>query len=412
MKFLYILTLAAFSFNLNAQSITETKVTEDGILIPRLTTTDRIAVSHSGTTNGMLVYDQDESGFFYSDGSGWVPVGGEGSSVWIDSSYYAIYQGDYIEVRDTSEANVFEESSILNSQFLTFGTTEDKDVMVYGADSLTAQSFSGYQVFMNSKSLRHLDGKSYGKSDRNGYETGLLDEGDGDVVYGALKYTDNGGELLVSDAAGNNTVIISQDNGGFLQIKNSAGDTLMTLSSNNINSGGVIELHGTEAKIDLDGLELGYKQGGHTGIDGDIIPYNSSSFDIGNNIAGQNWDKMVANEFLVFSDERLKNNIHSVESGSLDKLMQLEPVKYNYKKIVDVTEKEHTGLLAQDVQKLFPGVVSTYDIDVDKEGNIIRTESEHLSMNYMELIPHLIKGMQEQQAQINELKAELETIKK
>lgn len=411
MKKLYILFLVAISLNLNAQSITETKVTEDGILIPRLTTTDRMAVSHSGTTNGMLVFDQNESGFFYSDGSAWQTVGG-GNTVWVDSTYYASYLGDFIEVRDTSEFNLFNESATLNSQFLTFGSTEDKDIMVYGADSLTAQSFSGYNVLLNSQRMLHFDGKSYGKVDRNGFETGLLDDGDGDVVSGSLKYTDNGGELLVSDAAGNNTVIISQDNGGFLQIKNATGDTLMTLSSNNINSGGVIKLFGTEAKIDLDGLELGYKQGGHTGIDGDIIPYNSSSFDIGNNIAGQNWDKMVANEFMVFSDARLKNNIQKVESGSLDKLMKLEPVKYNYKKIVDVTEKEHTGLLAQDVQKLFPGVVSTYDIDIDKDGNEIRTESEHLSMNYMELIPHLIKGMQEQQEQIDELKAELKNLKK
>lgn len=106
----------------------------------------------------------------------------------------------------------------------------------------------------------------------------------------------------------------------------------------------------------------------------------------------------------MFSDARLKQNIKSVPKGSLDKIMKLNPVSYQYKSSVDIDQRQRFGLLAQDVQKIFPEVVVSEDVDVDKHGNIIRTKSENLSMNYIELIPHLIKALQEQQKIIDELR--------
>jgi len=409
MKYILTTLLALCSFCLSAQSDTETEVTTEGIMIPRLTTSDREAVPLDNMKNGLLVYDMEEKAFYYSDGASWLPISNGGTSVWVDSVYYASYFGEYIEVGDSSELNIFEERAILTGEFLTFSSTEDKDVMLYGADSITSQSFSGENLILNSTRLEHTDGSTYGRSISSGYETGLIDSGSGDVVHGELTTTSDGGRLTISDFAGNNTILIGNDNGGFLQIKNDTGDTLLMLSSNNINSGGVLELYGSEAKIDLDGLELGYKAGGHTGIDGDIIPYNSTSFDIGNNIVGQHWDKVVANEFVVFSDQRLKEDIKSVDDGSLSKIMQLRPVSYNYLQKVDASQKNHTGLLAQEVQKVFPEAISNIDIDINKDGEIIQTESDHLSMNYLELIPHLIKAIQEQQREIDKLVLQVQT---
>ncbi len=69
--------------------------------------------------------------------------------------------------------------------------------------------------------------------------------------------------------------------------------------------------------------------------------------------------------------------------------MTLRAINFSWK--IDETKKENLGLIAQDVEKVFPQVV-----DVIKDGN--------LGVRYTELIPVLVKAIQEQQKQIEELK--------
>lgn len=59
-------------------------------------------------------------------------------------------------------------------------------------------------------------------------------------------------------------------------------------------------------------------------------------------------------------------------------------------------DKKHYGLLAQDVQKLFPDLV--------KENG-----DGYLSVNYIELIPLLIQAVQELSGEVEELKKQLDT---
>jgi hypothetical protein len=85
----------------------------------------------------------------------------------------------------------------------------------------------------------------------------------------------------------------------------------------------------------------------------------------------------------------LKANIISLGS-TLAKLMQIDGKSYVMKKDVS---KQKIGLLAQDVQSVYPELV--------KEAN---NEEGTLSVNYQGLIPVLINAIKEQQAEINELK--------
>lgn len=41
--------------------------------------------------------------------------------------------------------------------------------------------------------------------------------------------------------------------------------------------------------------EIGLRGGDKMGIDGDIVPYNSTTFDLGNNVVGEHWDQVVCN---------------------------------------------------------------------------------------------------------------------
>ena len=59
------------------------------------------------------------------------------------------------------------------------------------------------------------------------------------------------------------------------------------------------------------------------------------------------------------------------------------------------------GVIAQDLEKILPQLVKQPD-----------SENEYKSVNYTGLIPYLISAIQEQQAQIEDLKAEVEALKK
>lgn len=98
----------------------------------------------------------------------------------------------------------------------------------------------------------------------------------------------------------------------------------------------------------------------------------------------------------MFSDERTKKNIEVSEYG-VEHIMQLRPVKFEYKWSPD----KHIGFIAQEVQGVLHEIVS---VDHD-------TSQEYLKINLQEIIPVLVKAVQEQQLQIQSLKEELESIK-
>lgn len=98
----------------------------------------------------------------------------------------------------------------------------------------------------------------------------------------------------------------------------------------------------------------------------------------------------------MFSDERLKKDIHDSEYG-VDEVMKLRPVefKYNWK------EEKHLGFIAQEVQRVIPEVVT-----VDED-----TSQEYLKINMQEILPVLVKAIQEQQLQIQSLREEIASFK-
>jgi hypothetical protein len=97
------------------------------------------------------------------------------------------------------------------------------------------------------------------------------------------------------------------------------------------------------------------------------------------------------------SDRRLKKNISNVPSV-LAKLNQLQPVKYRFNQETD-TAPLSLGLIAQDVQTLFPELVATSPVRKNGEGGT-------LMVNYTGLGVIAVKAIQEQQVQIDQLKTE------
>lgn len=89
------------------------------------------------------------------------------------------------------------------------------------------------------------------------------------------------------------------------------------------------------------------------------------------------------------SDERLKENIASL-SSMLTRIQSLRPVTFEWKKSVS-EKKPEFGLIAQEVEKIFPEVVST-----NAQG--------YKQIAYHQLIAVLIAAVQELTKEIDRLK--------
>jgi hypothetical protein len=169
----------------------------------------------------------------------------------------------------------------------------------------------------------------------------------------------------------------------------------------------------TNATLTIDNLQIADLGSFNLGLDGDVIPYGGSAvgYDLGNNTATQHWDDVVADDFINFSDRRLKNSIKDIPYG-LETVLNLNPVTYRYNKDFSIDNRFRLGLIAQEVEALIPEVVFNEDIDANPvTGEIIKSKSDYKSMSYVELVPVLIKAIQEQQEEIEALKLELKTNK-
>jgi len=104
------------------------------------------------------------------------------------------------------------------------------------------------------------------------------------------------------------------------------------------------------------------------------------------------------------SDARLKTNVRTLESV-LPSVMGLEFKRYEFINN-NPTHKESIGVIAQDLQKVFPEFVS---VNSSNEGNPI--VDNQLGVDYSGLSVIAIKAIQEQQLQIGLLNQQIELLK-
>jgi len=103
-------------------------------------------------------------------------------------------------------------------------------------------------------------------------------------------------------------------------------------------------------------------------------------------------DLTVGGDIVVSSDSRLKANIVSLGS-TLAKLLLIDGKSYTMKK----DGKQKIGVLAQDIQKVFPELVTADD-------------KEMLAVNYQGLVPVLINALKEQDDKISRLEKLVEKL--
>ena len=186
-------------------------------------------------------------------------------------------------------------------------------------------------------------------------------------------------------------------------------------------SDGSVKINGAEQKLsykltakDWNGTYLTCKDSNYFQVD--VTPDNPRIAGTGNQVVFFNTETSTFNSIQVanvynYSDARAKENIQDVQSG-LNTVSQLRPVTYewkqNYIKVDSLrhltpagpweSEKPQLGFLAQDMEKVIPDIVMS-----DNHGFKV--------VNYMALIPVLVKAVQELQEIVDNQATVIEQLK-
>ena len=214
-----------------------------------------------------------------------------------------------------------------------------------------------------------------------------------------------------STAIGNSTTASGYTSTAMGNSTTASGNTSTAMGKNTITSGYFSTAMGNNTTAsDFGSLVIGqYNLSGAT-VTNSATQFNTANtaFVIGNGANGSNQsdafsvlfsgetvigsDLEVKGNVLISSDARLKANIVSLGS-TLAKLLLIDGKRYTMKK----DGKQNIGVLAQDIQKVFPELVSTDD-------------KEMLAVNYQGLVPVLINGLKEQDAKMKEQEKRLERL--
>ena len=142
-----------------------------------------------------------------------------------------------------------------------------------------------------------------------------------------------------------------------------------------------------------------YNEEGNLAGAADFI-YSGSKVGINNTVEDLTYNLEVSgsirasNAILSNSDERLKENISTIENP-LSKVSNIDGVYFNWKEGGD----RQVGVIAQQVEKVLPEVVS-------------KDKNSYLSVDYSKIVPLLIEAINEQNDNIKYLEDRISKLEK
>jgi len=300
--------------------------------------------------------------------TGWDNPSGNKSIVWRDGTNNL----GRISVSYASAAAKMTFGSLYNSGYQT------SDLMTLDA--------SGNLIVGGTAATNTSSGR--GNITINGSSTAILSMGTGGTAKGYIYHS--GSDMIVNATTG---TLALQANGSGALI-NTSGDFLVAATS----------AIGTSRFS----LLASANRNGIAVQAGDDANYNYSGY----NTAGTRTFSVLGNGNVVntnnsygaISDVKLKENIVDA-TPKLAGLMQVRVVSYNLK---TAPERKQLGVIAQELEQVFPSMVDE-EIDKDEEGNNLGTTTK--SVKYSVFVPMLIKAIQEQQALITQLQADVAALK-
>lgn len=115
----------------------------------------------------------------------------------------------------------------------------------------------------------------------------------------------------------------------------------------------------------------------------------------------EDYTSIVVSQVHTTSSRVVKENIVDITDDDAKKVLDVKPVEFDYKK----SKKHSQGMIAEEVYPIFPNLV---DIPKDwDEDSYTEDMMDVPTLNYTGFIPYMIKMIQIQQNEINELKERL-----
>ncbi len=419
----------------------DVKATDKGILVPRMTTTQRTSIS--SPANGLLVFDSTTGSFWFYQNSKWTELRAGNIPGLSDAD------GDTkVEVEETTDediirfyskdVNSFSMDSMRietgnNSVFLGrasgaislyyntggsfntavgFGTlfknTTGTDNCAYGALALHENLTGNENVAFGRMSMMNSTSGSNNTA-FGSYTLYINSAGYDNTAIGMMSLYNNkigsrntaiGSYSLQNNKKSHYNVAIGynsclNDTSGFFQLNigNLIYGTDVDGTGNTISTGNIgIGVQYPQERLHVDGkIRMDYISGVSwtTYVDGSY-DYN---FDYNGTLKA--WIDDADGSYHSVSDKQLKAGISPI-NNMLTTIVVLQPVTYYMKG--DDTQTEKIGMIAQDVEKYFPQAVS------EKNGT--------KTLNYAVFGMLAIEALKEQQKEIDGLKQRLEKLEK
>lgn len=163
-----------------------------------------------------------------------------------------------------------------------------------------------------------------------------------------------------------------------------------------------------EDKIRMDDQTIGKWASISIEISSNLVPEVDDNRDLGT--ATRRWDDVFATSGIVnTSDLRDKTNIQSISYG-IEDIMKLRPVSFTWKNRPERGTK--LGLIAQELEMVIPEVVANPERTPAVNSEPGEPGDYRLGVYYSDLIPVLVKAIQEQEVKIKLLQEEIELLKK
>ena len=228
---------------------------------------------------------------------------------------------------------------------------------------------NGFNFLSNTNGWAHLNfniayADGYFQANNNGtllrlYKSSWSNATTHDIIYNA--YGTNFGDYTYLKSAGN-----SSGTHGIIV----AADSYIFMGRDNLTTGAI----DNSATAPITDCNFRLDSSGNGLFDGDVVAYSTT----------------------IASDAKLKENVKDLNYGLKD-VLDIRPVSFDWK---DKRDGQHDiGVIAQEIEKIIPEVV----VEVDT----LNSEDTHKTVDYAKLTSVLIKAVQEQQQQINELKEKL-----
>ena len=369
----------------DASAMLDVKSTDKGVLVPRLTLSQRNTIASPAT--GLIIYQTDNMvGFYYYDGSTWERLVTE-SEASSDGDWSILGNNMYSAVSGNIGIGF---SNPLNKLDVSGGDINTSGVFKIGNSTILSIKGSG-STYVGEYSGAHISSSS-----KNTF-----------IGSGSGYYTTNGAS---------NTII------GFRSgYKNENGSYNTYLGYytgyNNIEGGRNTFLGHQAGKSNLgsDNVFIGYKTGYYETGSGKLFIDNSNTSDpliwgdfdanriVINGNAGDNSSNLT---FFVngrgggdyawnnTSDKKVKKNIQTIQNA-LSKVLNMRGVNFEWKDS-NMESGIQMGFIAQEAVEIIP--------------EVINQNGELYSMQYSPITALLTEAIKEQQKQIEELQKQIEVL--